>query len=145
MINDQYAAGFFDGEGCVYCYKHKRWKSSQGTFDYQVRITVSNTNAEILRLLSEAYGGSVHQMYSPKGNRRACWQWTIAARKALAFMERVSPFLIIKKNEVTKAMELQKRIISHQRQYVKGYQGSVIPDGEMEIRETMMSSIRKNE
>jgi hypothetical protein len=84
-----YAAGFFDGEGCVTT-SHKNF-----------RVTVANTNKAILRWLCQQFGGSINNChYSDNPNWSPAWKWVLAAKDDVRrFLIAVEPFLRIKQRE----------------------------------------------
>lgn len=86
-----YAAGFFDGEGCI--------TAGPKTF----RITVTNTNKEVLDWLCHAFGGNVNQSWgnkkiNPKHNK--AWKLVITRKPVVvAFLSQIYPYLKIKQRE----------------------------------------------
>ena len=85
-----YAAGFIDGEGCI-------TTSTGRTF----RITIANTNKDVLDWLQSIFGGHVNNQHLPKNTKHnIAWKWVICAGdKLVLFLDLVAPYLRIKKRE----------------------------------------------
>lgn len=148
MITKQYIAGFFDGEGCVYVRRHKRWKGRYSTanampYDVAVSVTISNTNKKPLIMIKNLYGGSI-QKQPKRGNRQDCYVCAIAARKALKFMCDILPYSIIKANKLEKAIFIQERIIKNSCKFIKGMRGSYVSPNEWNLRNIMVDWFKDN-
>lgn len=98
LISDEYAAGFFDGEGTVYAATRNNKPSPT------IMVCISNVVREPLDLLRQKWGGSIF-CNVPKKNRQALYQWTIAAKMAHPFLRAILPHLIIKRDVVQAAIE----------------------------------------
>src|SRR3972149_2415576 len=83
-----YLAGFFDGEGTVELrfVLHKK----KGYFS-QIRVSISNTNLEILEKIKEIYGGYILNRGKRTPNRRNIYVWQAASRVAANFLENILP------------------------------------------------------
>jgi len=89
-----YAAGFFDGEGCV------------SIHNYNLVVRINQVRREVLDELTKAYGGSVISMSPPrKSTHRQCYAWSLYGQKAYEFLKKLLPFLIVKENEVAYAIQ----------------------------------------
>ena len=100
-----YAAGLFDGEGCIIIQR------TQGnTFSLHVRVTT--TDLVIAKWLNEKFGGCLGIQPANKHvkNCRPCWYWNIQSKAASLFLVRIAPFLVIKKAQADLAIEFQSRI-----------------------------------
>lgn len=90
-----YIAGLFDGEGsveircCVMPYGPK----------YNLRLTVGNTNQEIISWLHSLFGGFV-QSKPPRQRRRACHWWSLTGDKAAEFLKLIEPYSRIKAQHI---------------------------------------------
>lgn len=108
MISDEYAAGFFDGEGTVYAAsRSKPDVSGKSRPSPTIMVCIANTVRDPLDMLCEKWGGSIHAQKVTKANRRQCFQWTVAARQAAPFLRAIFPHLIIKKGVVGHAIEFR--------------------------------------
>lgn len=103
----EYAAGFFDGEGCI---QINPKKSQPNTFLVEVRIT--NTNLEVLQWFKNNFGGSVGSQPPNKDVKecKPCWYWAVACRIANAFLKTIIPFLVIKREQAQIAIDFQSKI-----------------------------------
>lgn len=109
MISVEYAAGFFDGEGCVSINKQKFCTSKRIIRPrYELMVQVSCTNPAPLELLHERWGGSF-KYFDPKNPRyKRAYRWVLGAMQAAAFLEDVLPFLLIKYDAAVVGLKLNK-------------------------------------
>lgn len=97
----EYIAGYFDGEGCVGLYQNKgskcsRYKSGFKSPSWIRQIGITNTYKPILEHCKRLFGGRLYPQ-SKIGRNKPCYNWTISSKKdIIAFIERVSPFLVEK-------------------------------------------------
>jgi len=93
-INEKvaYAAGFFDGEGCV---RISAYKMRNGSTNYLLKVTVKQTNRAPLLFLQEMFGGFITEERRSSTVKR-CWVWNIAYGKCAEFLEKVLPALQVK-------------------------------------------------
>ncbi len=80
-----WAAGFFDGEGCVHV--HRR--------DQIVQLQVGQTEETTLQRFAKAVGlGNVTGPYDPKRrNSNVYWRWQVYGTKAEAVMAKLLPHM----------------------------------------------------
>lgn len=83
--------------------------------------------------------------YPANGNRVAAFQWTLASRKASAFLKVISRHLIIKREKALKAIYLADRITEKKRTFVNGMRGSYVPQEEWDMREKLLTQVRDND
>lgn len=98
MISPEYAAGFFDGEGCVSI--TRSWKNGQ----VHLSANLVNTNKQILDLFKLQFGGNVHTRQL-KPNWKPASHWFIYGYAAIEFFKFIRPFLRIKQSQVELAFE----------------------------------------
>lgn len=103
-----YFAGFFDGEGSVGIYKHKQsgYSRCSGYF-YKPRITVSNTDWDILKKMQSVYGGGLFS-YTRKDDstRKTAHLWSLNTNKQIeAFVLKMLPYLEIKRDQAKLILE----------------------------------------
>ena len=100
MISSEYAAGFFDGEGCIAIRYDKRCDS------YILKVSVSNTCRSVLAAFQERWGGSMTEN-SPKKEHHQGWSdWLLQGRAGIPFLKDVHPYLVVKKEQSDLAFEL---------------------------------------
>lgn len=96
-----YIAGFFDGEGSVMIGRHNGAESS-----YLMRISISNTNKDIIDWLVDTLGGYVSDV-KLKGNRQRSYIWYLAAIKASDVLYALLPFLRVKREHAILGLDFQ--------------------------------------
>jgi hypothetical protein len=101
MCIEGYAAGLFDGEGCVHISPH-----TPGTArHHQLIVIFSMTNPEPLNVLATHYGGW------PKKQKRATtagnpiYQWSISGPVAYNFLSSVRVWSFLKRNQIEIALQ----------------------------------------
>lgn len=111
-MSDRYFAGLFDGEGFV---RINKWKKPGSVHvRYQVICGLGMTHRPVIELMQRTYGGSInqnrHDLRNPK--HRIQFTWNVGSQRAAAFLRRVFPYLIVKKDEAEIALALQNHIDS---------------------------------
>jgi hypothetical protein len=108
-LNDKetlaYAAGFFDGEGCIVI---RRTRGN--TFWTSVRIT--STDLPIIEWMRKNFGGATGVQPPNKNAKvcRPCWFWGMGSKSATEFLKKIAPLLVIKRQQADLAIEFQSRI-----------------------------------
>ena len=100
-ISDEYIAGIFDGEGCIAINKSKK---EIGT--YNLTVVLGMRCPTIPNILKEIYGGGLARR--PNG----VTVWMIRCNKAVVFLEKIVPYLIVKKKQALLGIEYQKQKLS---------------------------------
>lgn len=95
MISAEYAAGFFDGEGCVSVNKQGTRNRNRG-IRYQLMAVVSGVNSAPLEALKERWGGSLGQYKGSTPRARPGWRWVLGSKMAAKFLNDIMPYLLIK-------------------------------------------------
>lgn len=90
-----YAAGFFDGEGCITI-------SKNGAVD----VRVINTSKSVLTKLQSAFGGSITNR-AQKVNK-AQYAYSLYGEAAIEFITTIKPYLIDKKPQAETIIEYFK-------------------------------------
>lgn len=98
-MTPEYAAGFFDGEGCVNI--TKRGKRQQ----VSLRVMIANTNKDILDLFQLSFGGHVRISKRHKPDWKPFIQWVATGQTAMDFLAKISPFIILKTAQIKLAFE----------------------------------------
>lgn len=111
MISLKYAAGFFDGEGCISIGKIQQ----QYYINYRTRITIGQSGKIgmlILKQLQDRFGGIViqdkGQKYLENRHYRVAWVWRLSETDGFYFLKRIYPYLITKRNQADLMIEFQK-------------------------------------
>jgi len=109
-LDEKYIAGFFDGEGCIYASQRV---DKKGYNSSTLKIQIAQCNLEVLELIQQKYGGSILEHKNKmKANWRQAWVWQVPAHKAVAFLESVLPYLVVKKEQAELALEFQGLVSS---------------------------------
>lgn len=88
-----WAAGFFDGEGCVYAGEGVQ-KGGYRRFTFTV--SAGQVVRDPLEVLEEHWGGTIHPIQSRGYGSRPQWLWMVRGQAAARFLEDVLPFLRVK-------------------------------------------------
>lgn len=101
-----YAAGLFDGEGCVSVYQTS-FRSDALT------VRVTNTSWVMIEFLHSRWGGNLsHRVANKEENSQAVWYWSLAANQALRFLDDVYPFLKTKRPQAKLARRYQRYVVT---------------------------------
>jgi hypothetical protein len=93
-----WAAGFFDGEGCVSIVRQVKYGKAYHWLD----ISVYQNHSASLALLRELFGGSVR----PEQN---AWKWRACGPTAGAALREMLPYLRVKRGQAAVAVSFQAR------------------------------------
>jgi hypothetical protein len=95
-----WAAGLFDGEGCVFMARQVRKdRPSRG---YSLRLSMSMVHKPTIERFASIVGHGnvvVHSRERARTNARDSWQWSINNAKALAVIGMLRPYLVTKATE----------------------------------------------
>ena len=112
MSFDAYAAGFFDGEGCIVVsvstgksrgYGYQTWMS--------LIVSVHQLDQRPLMALQAAYGGSIVRGKGSgewRKSKAATYKWRLHNMDALDFLAKIRPHLILKAEEADLALKWRK-------------------------------------
>ena len=137
-----YAAGFFDGEGCVLVSRHKN-KFSLGGFNHHLSMTIAQQDRRPLELLCQAFGGTYERSgwrYDENGNvldkgrDRGVLRWKLVGRKAMEFLAAIEPYSVVKKDQINVALQFP---------YFDGPPKSGVPLHVLEERERIRLALRE--
>lgn len=102
MLDRNYIAGFFDGEGSIYLLESKKNKS------IFLCVNLTNTEKKVLDKIKEQYGGSISKSKDVRG-RKQLYRLRLYSNIGLNLLEDIKDLLIIKKNKAILAIEFQNR------------------------------------
>lgn len=139
-----WAAGFFDGEGCVSISDCTKKTSGRGMARHiTMKILVCQKDKRPLDKFQSLFGGEV-KLFARRGGSTArggfCDMWEIVLRATLAAdaLRRMLPYLILKGDIAKVALELQARIDGYPR---KG-RGCPLTDEEVAIRRELLAKAK---
>jgi len=95
-----YIAGLIDADGCISASKFK----SKYSYVY-VRVRVCMTDKSVIDFLASRVGGRTCIM-KRRPPRRPIFQWQLCGRSNMVFLQRLHPYLLIKKHIAHLALEL---------------------------------------
>lgn len=107
-IERAYAAGFFDGEGCVSITIHQQ-RSRPG---FRLIATVSQDAVEPLHALQEIWGGHVAAR-KPRPNGKISHMWRTSSRSAVVFLTDIRPYCLVKGEGIDLGLEFAARVDNH--------------------------------
>lgn len=124
---DAYTAAIIDGEGCIFIQKAAP-KGRRKSPCHTLQLTVGNYDSRLTAWLQEQYGGFV-TVY--KGHHKhTFYQWHVSGLLAQIVLERVRPWMIVKRTQADVAIEFQR-----ERAPQNGGSGKVLSDALVNYRE----------
>lgn len=95
-----WAAGFIDGEGCLYIKEHKNSR-------FTPCITVAQVRRGPLEILEQLFGGTIRVRSKQRANWRTVYAWELGGKLAVeAALTKLRPYLILKQPECDVLLEL---------------------------------------
>jgi hypothetical protein len=103
MLSLQYLAGFTDADGSITISK---FKTTTGCgLKFRIRVRIANIRLDILEQIKKQYGGWIEKI-PRKANDRQCYRWCTADKSAAKFLQKIYPYLFIKKKQASMCLEL---------------------------------------
>src|SRR3990167_3949381 len=120
-ISNRYIAGFFDGEGCISTQQigdNKRVNKNRITKTYRripaLFVVVGNTNKDVLQQVQQRFNGRMYSYDRSIKHYSTMHYWKASRHvEALEFLEKIYPYLIIKKYQAKLAIQFLKSRINH--------------------------------
>ena len=101
MVSYEYVAGFVDGEGCISLVHNGTHKT------VTLRISVANTNEEIMQTLHSQFGGYLSKATAhknkPHWKSRYCWE--LNNTQAAQLLYKIKDYLVVKRKQAALAIE----------------------------------------
>lgn len=141
-----WAAGFFDGEGCVLVEMSKESRCKHG-IRTALHATVTQTSLPCLKLFLEKFGGIIvaNENKTPQGRRWSVqYRWSVKNDDAIRFLKQIQPYCVVKKEQVDVAINYPTKS-SDGKKY--GSKANPIPEEVMQARLQMrkfLQSIRSS-
>jgi len=99
-----WAAGILDGEGCIGIYG-RAGRRTDGGLGLHALVSVGNTDFRMILKLKDLFGGNISSLQrDSRPNRRAAITWRTSGRHAGRVLERVLPFLVVKREQAEVAL-----------------------------------------
>lgn len=130
-----WAAGFFDGEGCVLVSERNNHKV------FQLFVSITQQDPAALHLLKQRFGGNVTpdktaaKGYERKKGSILCWRWKSTSSVAYEFLKAIQPYVVVKADQVELALTWPCPN--------KKFNGVGIPDDVRETRRNIMYGLRE--
>jgi len=130
-----YAAGLFDGEGCVCVYMRKSG-TAHGRKDRALRtnLIITGTDLRPLQWLQERWQGSV-KIWTPRPNHKAVGAWRVFSNQADIFARDIRPYLLVKAEQLDLWMEARKMM------YSPGFMPGGLPEDEVAARRALVAKV----
>jgi hypothetical protein len=117
-MTNEYAAGFFDGEGSVYISSGRPLKSG---VQYFLCASVNNTHRGIIEQFERRFGGSISRTGETK-TKKGVWRLRLYSHEAESFLRLLLPHLILKRKQAIMAIRFQSgfsKLSQERRQAIK--------------------------
>jgi hypothetical protein len=102
-----YAAGLMDGEGSICIRRHIYKTSGHNIPSFTVYVEIRMTNWEAVDFICNKFGG--HLTEKGRTNKgKVIYDWKIYSKKAISFLEMISPYLKCKHRQAMIAKDFQK-------------------------------------
>jgi hypothetical protein len=103
-----YIAGLVDGEGCIQINRRDNGKR------FGLYVSIDNTDRRMIEWLERTiqYGFCTVQKKRAKANWNAGYRFVVQERYAADLLQRVKPYLVIKREQAEVALEFQARKIT---------------------------------
>lgn len=104
-----YTAGIVDGEGCISILPRNYQKQKTVHIRYILQVAVGSTDEWLPMWLKFAYGGHLHKIAPKKLSHNPAWYWQLTSNQAKVFLELILPYLHLKRDQATLAIQFQSR------------------------------------
>jgi hypothetical protein len=100
-----WAAGIFDGEGCIGAYKNRQY--------IRLKVEVNNTDPRMPLKLHSMFGGSLylHPPYKDRPHEQQLYRWCAMDTQAGDIIAQIYPYLTVKKEQAAIALEFCKTYV----------------------------------
>jgi hypothetical protein len=105
---DAYAAGLIDGEGCISILCSK--KRSVRYYGATVDVGMTKKALPILKRMKQEYGGTIIKRRNKTHRWEEAWSWRTHGAEAVACLQRIRPYLLMKKPQADTALALHAMI-----------------------------------
>lgn len=124
QISREYAAGFFDGEGCFHVARRADGRSRH----YYGVVKLAQKTPEVMQMFADEWGGKVYYNKSWQG-----WQWHVTGDNSRLFALDMWPYLLVKKRQAELYIEFM-----HIR---KGQRYNPITEEELALKERLRQEL----
>lgn len=132
-------AGFIDGEGSIVLSSHKpNPRKRQVSQLWVMRLTVTNSYQESIMLIQSWFGGSVEKRKRAKPHHKQTWKWECSGKRARFVLEKIKPYLIVKKSQCELALKYAETLWISGR----GHGRNKLSERVLKIRGELVSKVR---
>ena len=133
-----YAAGYFDGEGCI---STKSGKKRPVRYWTPILAIVSRGSIESVQLMESLFGGKVSQWYT-KRDEKMFYHWQLQNSAGIKrCLKLMLPFLKIKKKQAELTIRICERILVGVKN--KKGRGNRLSENEVEKRQELTNKVRE--
>ncbi len=100
-----YVGGLIDGEGCISIQKTSGKKKA--CYYLEITIGMSLKAAPLLQAIKKSFGGTLCKGRVKSKNWDGSLKWRIGGEKAMEFLVKVQPYIILKASQTSIAIELE--------------------------------------
>ena len=93
-----YLAGIIDGEG-HFCKPFVKAGNRESGYR-EPRLIICNTDKDLLDWLLDNFGGYIYKVKKQKSHYKQSYRWVVCGQRAVMLASMVSPFLIVKKEQI---------------------------------------------
>ena len=143
-----YAAGIFDGEGCVGLYTNGliRHANRSITRPFNLEVDVANTSLFLMEWLYDRFGGTIQTGSNPAEREHfhylTCYHWCIRSRQADTFLRLLLPFLKVKHLQAETALRFYGEKEAFERRVRGKNRGLRVAPEELERRSILSQRLR---
>ncbi len=109
-LQDAYAAGLIDGEGCLHLTKNGKKQTS-----WAAKATINMTIGAlpVLQAMQQTYGGGLCRLREQTEKYQEVWLWSLTARAELKLLlTAVLPYLMVKRRQAEVILEYLEQVES---------------------------------
>ena len=106
-IDLAWMAGFVDGEGSIMLVKRRM---RHLTKTWTCRVSVTNTNRNILTVFQKAFGGYITLGKENRERHKDCWTWKVESKMAREFLRAIRPYLRLKTRQADILFRYEKTL-----------------------------------
>ncbi len=103
-----YFAGIIDGEGSIGI-EHLKPRGKRMKDYYTCRLTVINTNEDIMKLLVHHFKGT-YDTRKKIGGRKTCFRWHVFGKDLEDALKRLEPHIFIKKQQLEIVLKYRETV-----------------------------------
>mgnify|MGYP001574177268 CR=1 FL=1 len=104
-----WAAGLFDGEGCIMIKRDYNNRQGKRQVTFSLRLILTNNHVGALEKFKLIAGniGSIRQ-WSRDGRKNPTWDWRTASKQAETVLKLLLPYLVVKREQAELALLSRK-------------------------------------